>query len=378
MDTLLLIPFQMWGVSPYLSRNISPIFQRPHFQNIPIRNTDDLGILIRRGFVPLRDTIPLSHLYSLQISDTFYLIGGSLEKPLIERKDSSSPARLRGVIQGYYDYAGRFKQATLVSTMGKWIGGFINAYKKGASLSMLFIQSERSGFTIQKMDSLWSMGILLPYLKVWLVKNRYELRPTIPFEFHSISGEGGLYVSKGVLLPHYSLRVALGRIEAFSRYNPFYFEKQNLLVKEHTHGLSISTKNLLLSLNYGHRLIPQDTTVWIEREVLEGHLRIDLSNARLEISRFINSPIELIGRLKIWREFHPWRHVKLIPYAEALYMENQFESMDIEDIFHLSMGIRGVFYGAVDMDVSYEGNAGIESLWEGNFYKIFIWIDLED
>ncbi len=380
MDTLIILPFQLWGLSPHVSRNINPVFHRPQFQNIQVRFTDDAGIFLRRGFILLRDSIPQTHIYSLQISDTFYVFGGGMEKPLLHRADTSSPVERLGTIQAYYDYAGGFKQATVIGEIRGWTGGFVSVYKKGQSLNMLFAGFKNNYFTLQKLNDSWSAGISSPYLNAWYLSKteRVELSPGMPFRIGNLRGFAGLYITRGTILPRYLIEFPLWKIHVVSRYSPFYFEKQDMVVKEHFHGFAFQSEHIYLSTGYGRRLVPYDTTTWVERDVVEGHLKLEFPHLQLNMSRFVHSPIEFMGRLRIFREFHPWMHVKLTPYMDILYMENQFESMDIEDIFHVSVGVMGNFYGAVKLTVSYEGNAGIESLWEGNFYRIFIWIDLED
>ncbi len=393
MDTLLLLPFQLWGISPHISRNIEPVFERPLFHighiGLPIRGTDDAGILLRRGlYHPLADSIAHSRIYSFQIDDTFYVFGASIIKPLMVQEDTTRPALKRGEFHFHYDYAGTFKQATVFLQWNSYRAGYVETFKLykdalgqyagGNHLRLLFAGFDSYYVALQEMDTLRSLSLHTPFLRGFLMNRAWEAYAFLPYRRKWLEARGGIYAHGRGILPFYSISLSTPAIRISSRFEPYYMETMDTVVKAHMHTVALEYGPIHLEAGYGHQLLPVDTSEWkgMDFASLGGSIRG--RHVSVNVLWIPSSGIPLMARVSLWKEWNPWRHVKFVPHMEALYWRNRFPSAPSPHTFHLVAGGRFVFYRAVVLDVAYEGNAGFDNLWNGNYYRLALWINLED
>ncbi len=393
MDTLLLLPFQLWGLAPHISRNINPVFERPRFHafqtEIPIRGTDDYGILLRTGLdASGNDSTALSRIYSYQISDTFYVFGASIRKPLITRPDTTQPAAKQGELQFYYDYAGTFKQATVFLQWNSWQAGYVETFKLyrdeagqyagGNHLQLLFAGFESYHIALQQLDTFRTLSLHVPFLRGYLMNGMWEAYAFFPYRRGWFRGEGGIYGYRGGILPYYSVRLSPSIIRISSRFEPYYMETMDTVVKAHMHTIGLEYGPLYVEAGLGHQPLPVDTGSWEERDFFRSVLRVKFNHLTARILWIPASAIPMEAAFSLSKPTRPWKHVKFVPHMEVRYWRNHFPTINPPHTFHLTAGGRFVFYDAVVLDLAYEGNAGFYNLWNGHYYRLGLWINLED
>ncbi len=393
MDTLLLLPFQLWGISPHISRNINPVFERPRFHvggiSFPIRGTEDYGMLLRRGlYSPITDSVALSRIFSYQISDTFYVFGASISKPLTAQEDTTQPAIRRGEFHFHYDYAGTFKQATVFLQWDSYSLGYVETFKLykdalgqyvgGNHLRLLFAGFESYYIALQELDTFRTLSLHTPFLRGFLMNRAWEAYAFIPYEKDWFKGEGGIYGYRGGILPYYSIRLSPSIIRISSRFEPHYMETMDTVIKAHMHAIGLEYGPFYLEAGYGYELLPVDTNRWegMNFTSIEGSMRWKYATA--DILWIPSSGIPITAGISLWKVWNPWKHVKFVPHMEAKYWRNRFPSTPSPHTFHLVAGGKFIFYDAVVLDVAYEGNAGFGNMWNGHYYRLALWINLED
>ncbi len=393
MDTLLLLPFQLWGISPHISRNLFPVFERPEFHagniSLPVRGTDDFGILLRRGlYHPIEDSLAVSRIYSYQIADTFYVFGASISKPLMIQEDTSQPAIKKGEFHFHYDYAGDFKQATVLLQWDSYDAGYVETFKLyrnatgqyagGNHLRLLFAGFQSYLIALQELDTFRVLSLNTPFLRGFLMSRMWEAYAFLPFERGWLRGEGGIYAYRRGILPYYSISLSPSAIRISSRFEPYYMETMDTIVRSHMHTFGIEYGPLYIEAGYGHQPLPVDTNRWEVRDFFSLKGSVEWKYARVNILWIPSSGIPVSAKVSLWKSWNPWKHVKFVPHMEAIYWENLFPSTPSPHTFHLVAGGRFVFYDAVVLDLAYEGNAGLDSIWKGNYYRLAIWVNLED
>ena len=367
MDTLIYIPFSLWGLNPFISKNLNYIFQRPVIKDIEIIKSLDYGLILRKETIKA-DSLPISTIYSIQYPKSNYSQYGVGFSRFIKNF----------LISSNYDYNDNFKQASLSFDYKKLNLSYFETFKLSEHLQFLYFRISnflKINYQVFNDTSLYYFQIF--YSKFIYSDFQKEGYFNLGFSKNLLKLSGGIYYNfrKDFYKPNYELNLDLNIIKIGSRYFPFEFN--DTIYNSQKHFIEFSYKFFSFSYTYHKNLVPFDTFKFSFSKVQTLNANLKFKFFNFSIFRNFGSPIEWISNLKAFYEFYPRKDILIKPYLDVLYIENQF-SNPIEDIFNLKIGISFELFGGLYLDFQYNSNLFFESLWENSTYGLILRISLED
>ncbi|MEO0202823.1 MAG: hypothetical protein ABIL37_03765 [candidate division WOR-3 bacterium] len=367
MDTLIYIPFSLWGLNPFISKNLNYVFQAPTLKGIEIYKSHDYGLILRKDLTKA-DSIPISTIYSIQFPNnnySQYAIGFS---------------RFYGkfLISMNYDYNDNFKQGSFSIDYKNFDLSYFELFKMNNHLKFIYFgYTENFVFNYQILND--TPLIFLKVLKSHLIysSDQREIYLNYSLSSRKISIIGGIYYN--ILLKYlnanYDFSSHFGIFKVDSRFIPTYFEDTIYLTQSHSIGLNY--KFFEIGYIYNENLIPIDTTSFSFSRFHSINANINTKFFDLFILRNFKNSMEWIIKLKAYYEHYLRKDILVRPYFSAIYIENEFK-IPIEDIFISRFGISFNLFGGLYIDINYSTNLFLESLWNYNIYGLFLRISLED
>jgi hypothetical protein len=367
MDTLIYIPFSLWGLNPFISKNLNYIFQRPIIKDIEIIKSSDYGLILRKETIKA-DSLPISTIYSIQYPKSNYSQYGVGFSRFIKNF----------LISSNYDYNDNFKQASLSFDYKKLNLSYFETFKLSEHLQFLYFGISnflKINYQVFNDTSLYYFQIF--YSKFIYSDFQKEGYFNLGFSKNLLKLSGGVYYNfkKDFYKSNYELNLDLNIIKIGSRYFPFEFN--DTIYNSQKHFIEFSYKFLSFSYTYHKNLTPFDTFKFSFSKVQTLNANLKFKFFNFSIFRNFGSSIEWISNLKAFYEFYPRKDILIKPYLDVLYIENQF-SNPIEDIFNLKIGISFELFGGLYLDFQYNSNLFFESLWENSTYGLILRISLED
>jgi len=367
MDTLIYIPFSLWGFSPFISKNLNYELQRPKIKDIEIYKSYDYGLILRKEVLK-SDSLPISTIYSIQFPNDNYSQYGVGFSRYIKNF----------LISLNYDYNNDFKQGSFAFDYKFFDFSYFEIFKLNNHLQFFYIGISnflKLNYQIYNNDSLFFSQIL--YSKFIYSNNQREV-----YINHGISKKllkiyGGFYYNfiKEFSDFNYDLMLDFDFLKITSIIKPFQFEDS--IYKFQKHFLELNYKFIKLSYSCNKNLVPIDTTNFSFSYF--NSISISISNKFFSFSaiRNIKIPIEWIINLNAFYEFYLRKDILIKPYVSAFYIENEFEE-SIEDIFISRLGISFNLFNGLFFDLNYTSNLFVQSLWNYNSYGLFLRMSLED
>jgi len=367
MDTLIYIPFSLWGLSPFISKNLNYIFQRPIIKDIEIIKSYDYGLILRKETIKT-DSLPISTIYSIQYPRSNYSQYGIGFTRFIKNF----------LISSNYDYNDNFKQASLSFDYKNINLSYFETFKLNEHLQFLYFGiSNFLKINYQVFDDTNLYYFQIFYSKFIYSDFQKEGYFNLGFNRNLIKASGGIYYNfkKDYYKPNYDINLNLNFIKIGSKYYPFEFN--DIIYNSQKHFIEISYNFFKISYVYYKNLVPFDTFKFSFSKVQTINANLNFKFFNFSIFRNFDSPIEWILYLKTFYDFYPRSDILIKPYLSVIYIENEFQN-PIEDIFNLKLGMSFNLFGGLYVDFHFNSNLFVESIWKENTYGLILRISLED
>ncbi len=363
MDSLL-IPFTLWGVSPFVSQNYDYIFGWAGVQDLNFLLSDDRGLFLRR-LLSDTDSLPVTTIYSIQYPDEYTLFGFSFSRYIG-----------RFLLTAHYDYSDPFKQASIRIGFKNMHLSYYDVFKLGKHARLVAVSYGKNIVSYQILGDreAGSLSFLGSYMHA--KKDTLEVWLMYPFNYKMVHAKLGLYYFHS------------------SRVYP------SLLVHVGTHmlGIRASLKPYTLypygfvdawkfSLYLGNELF-QVESFYMNELVLSGKdssryrksklvgISLDIENTFVECYASYLSEGLIGAKLHIALRY-PYELIEGIvvqPNLGARYYLNR----DDMDMYVLYAGISLNFYQAVLFKLEYMKAPSFENYWFGDYYSVMFYTSLED
>lgn len=366
MDTLIYIPFSIWGLNPFVSKNLNYVFERPKIKEIEIYKSYDYGLVLRKDLIKA-DSLPISTMYSIQFpNDNYSQYGIGFSRFLYNF-----------LLSFNYDYNNSFKQGSFSLDYKNANFSYFEIFKLQEHLQFFYIgYSKFLSLNYQLFNDTPLIFIKLLKSKFIYSDNQRELFLNYGLERNHFSLNGGIYHNFlfNFTHPNYELSIKFNFLNISSKYEPFQFD--TIYIKQ-KHSFNISYKFFNLGYSYELNLIPIDTSKFSYSHFHSLSFYINSKFFKFYALRNIKIPIEWIIKLYGFYDYYPRKDILIKPYISATYIENEFD-IKIEDIFISTFGVSFYLFNGIYVDFNYSSNLMIKSLWNYNSYGLFLRISMED
>ncbi len=367
MDTLIYLPFSLWGIDPFISKNLNYVFERPRLKDIEIYNCFDYGLILRKNLIKA-DSLPISTIYSVQFpNDNYSQYGVGFSRFIKDFLFSFN-----------YDYSDAFKQGSVGMDYKGFELNYFETFKLDEHLQFIYFGFSnffKLNYQIFNQNKLFFAKVL--YSKFIYSDNQRETYLNWGYRRDWLYLSAGAYYNflKEKFYPNYELYTKLKFTKITSQFEPMQILDSIYMMQDH----SIELNYNFLSLGYSYiaSLIPKDIDSLDFGYVHTIKASLNSKFLRLFVQRNFNTPIEWITTLNAHYNYYWQKDILIRPYIKVMYIENQF-SEPIEDIFISSIGISFNLFGGTYVDFNYSTNFSIQSLWNYRSYAIFLRISLED
>ncbi len=367
MDTLIYLPFSLWGLNPFVSKNLNYVFERPSLKDIEIYNSFDYGLILRKNLIKA-DSLPISTIYSVQFpNDNYSQYGIGFSRFIKDFLFSFN-----------YDYNNVFKQGSIGIDYKKFELNYFEIFKLDEHLQFFYLEFSnffKLNYQILNNNPLFFAKILSS--KFIYSNSQRETYLNLAYRKDWLYLNAGAYYNflKEKFYPNYELYTKLKFIKIISKFQPMQILDSIYIMQDHS--IDINYNFLRLGYSYIASLIPKDKANFDYGYVHTIKTSLNFKFFRLFIQRNFNTPIEWLTTLNSHYDYYWRKDILISPYVKAMYIENQFTE-PIEDIFISSIGISFNLFGGTYVNFNYSSNFYIQSLWNYNSYGIFLRISLED
>ncbi|MCS7245126.1 MAG: hypothetical protein N2504_03085 [candidate division WOR-3 bacterium] len=367
MDTLIYIPFSLWGISPFVSKNLYFQYKSPKIKNVEIYNVLDYGLVLRKE-IKKADSLPLSYIYSIQFPIDNYSQYGVIFSRYISRFLFSLA----------YDYNDKFKQGSFSMDYRNLNLSYYEIFKLEQHLRFFYL----GYFEIIKLSYQIYNDTNTFYAKFYKSELIYsnlqkEIYLNYGLDRSHFSISGGIYrnFKKNFNYLNYEFFLNLKYLKIYSSLKPFQIF--DTIYKYNEHLLKIDYKFLSFSYTYIENLVPIDTMNFSFSYINSFSVSIKTSFLKFTSMRSFGTPIKWILNFSTFYNYKFKKDITITPFVNASYIENDFKK-PIEDIFILNSGVSLNLFDGIYLQVSYFSNLFIQSLWNYNSYSIFLRISMED
>jgi hypothetical protein len=368
MDSLIIVPFSLWGLNPFISKNLKYSLEIPKIKGIPIYKSDDYGLVLRKDNNKA-DSLPLSTLYSIQFPNDGYSQFGIGFSRFISKF----------LLSTNYDYNYNFKQASISIDYNKFSINYYEIFKLENHLQFFdFSFSPIFDINYQIFNDTNVIYFKLLDSEFIYSQNQQESYVDYSIQKNLLKMKGGIYYNfiKKWKNFNYMINIKpLEFVELSSQFRPFQF--RDSVYNFQKHSLAFNYKFIKIAYSYEGNLIPIDTSNWEFSYIHILSILMKSDIFQFYIERIFNSPIEMNSTMNLKYNYKLTKDVIFAPYISMIYFKNNFE-IPLEDIFSARFGLHISMFGGTDFDFNFASNLSFKSLWENKSYGLFIRIKLED